>query len=175
MADPVDSRGLDPRTGSVEGETPERPAPQEAGTPGTPGEGQAIAGRTVVGGAASAHDPDAAHTTVTGHAAEDGHAGAHTTVVRGASERDRTAAHTTVVGDTAADGHAAAHTTVVGGATDHAPAHGDSHDEHADAGHDAHGEPRVGPIDWPAWGASALGIVVGVVIAALFYLAVAAR
>jgi hypothetical protein len=143
MADPVDSRGLDPRTGSVEGETPERPAPQEAGTPGTPGEGQAIGGRTVVGGGASALDPDAAHATVIGHAAE--------------------------------DGHAAAHTTVVHGATDHAPAHGDGHDEHADAGHDAHGEPRVGPIDWPAWGASALGIVVGVVIAALFYLAVAAR
>jgi hypothetical protein len=143
MADPVDSRGLDPRTGSVEGETPERPAPQEAGTPGTPGEGQAIAGRTVVGGAASAHDRDADHATAVGH--------------------------------TATDGHAAAHTTVVRGATDHAPAHGDSHDEHADAGHDAHGEPRVGPIDWPAWGASALGIVVGVVIAALFYLAVAAR
>ena len=45
--------------------------------------------------------------------------------------------------------------------------HGDDH------GHDdhAHGEEALGPIDVTAWGAGALGIVIGVVMAACFALA----
>ena len=44
--------------------------------------------------------------------------------------------------------------------------HGDDH------GHDdhAHGEEPLGPIDVAAWGAGALGIVIGVVMAACFAL-----
>jgi hypothetical protein len=33
----------------------------------------------------------------------------------------------------------------------------------------------VGPIDWPAWGISALGVAIAGVMAVLFYLAVAPR
>jgi hypothetical protein len=45
--------------------------------------------------------------------------------------------------------------------------HGESH------GHDDHGhtEEALGPIDWPAWGAGALGVVAGVVVAWAFILA----
>lgn len=48
--------------------------------------------------------------------------------------------------------------------------HGDDH------GHDdhAHGEEPLGPIDVAAWGAGALGVLVGVVIAACFALATGA-
>lgn len=44
-----------------------------------------------------------------------------------------------------------------------APSHG-----HADG----HGEPRLGRIDWAAWGASALGVAVGLMVALLFFLGV---
>lgn len=48
--------------------------------------------------------------------------------------------------------------------------HGDDH------GHDDHAHPEapLGPIDAAAWGAGALGIVVGVVIAACFAVATGA-
>ncbi len=52
-----------------------------------------------------------------------------------------------------------------GAVTDHpADDHGDAH------GHDVHadGEEPLGPIDIAAWGAGALGVVIGVVIAACF-------
>jgi hypothetical protein len=55
----------------------------------------------------------------------------------------------------------------VGGA--HMEDHDAGHDDHDEAGHQ---EERLGPIDWAAWGASALGVAVAAVTAALFYLAV---
>jgi hypothetical protein len=63
------------------------------------------------------------------------------------------------------------------------PAHDESalgHEEHGMAGegghgddhHDAHHEDEpLGPLDWGAWGAAALGVAVAGVIAALLYLA----
>ncbi len=48
------------------------------------------------------------------------------------------------------------------GAGDHAQAPGHEHDDHA------HAEPVLGPIDWPAWGAGAVGLIVGLMMAAAF-------
>jgi ABC-type Zn2+ transport system substrate-binding protein/surface adhesin len=47
--------------------------------------------------------------------------------------------------------------------TDHGDDHG--HDDHA------HEEEALGPINWAAWGAGALGIAIGVAIAFCFALA----
>lgn len=46
-------------------------------------------------------------------------------------------------------------------------------DAHAVAGDDEHGhaEPRIGPIDWPAWGFAAVGAAVGLLVVAMFYVA----
>lgn len=54
-----------------------------------------------------------------------------------------------------------------------AVAHHDLSDHGDDHGHDdhAHAEEALGPIDWLAWGAGALGIVIGVAIALCFVLA----
>ena len=49
--------------------------------------------------------------------------------------------------------------------TDHGDDHG--HDDHD------HDEEALGPIDWAAWGAGVLGIVIGVAIAFCFVLATA--
>ena len=51
----------------------------------------------------------------------------------------------------------------------HADAHDAGHDTaHGadDAGHDAHGHDQgtLGPIDWPMWGAGALGVILAVVV-----------
>jgi len=105
--------GVDPRTGSAEGESPERPSPAEAGKPGTPGA--------------------ADHAT-------------------GADQR---------TADVQPDER-----------------RGPGHEDHAAGGHDEHNdhaEARLGPIDWPAWAASALGVAVAAVMAALFLLAVVPR
>jgi hypothetical protein len=48
------------------------------------------------------------------------------------------------------------------GATDHGDEPGHEHDDHAHLGQ------ALGPIDWPAYGAGAVGIVVGVLMAAVF-------
>lgn len=51
----------------------------------------------------------------------------------------------------------------------------DSHmDAHTSLGDDDHGhaEPRLGPIDWPAWAYSALGGLAGVVVVAMFWVAI---
>jgi hypothetical protein len=50
-----------------------------------------------------------------------------------------------------------------GAATDHGEGHG----------HDDHGHPAetLGPIDWPMWGIGALGVVVGLIVAAGFWVA----
>ena len=53
--------------------------------------------------------------------------------------------------------------------------HDAGHDDHGDSEHDEHAEPRLGPIDWPAWGISALGVAIAGVMAVLFFLAVAPR
>jgi len=50
--------------------------------------------------------------------------------------------------------------------------HGDAPGrEHADQ---AHVEEPLGPIDWPAYGAGALGLVIGLAMAAAFAIAVGA-
>jgi ABC-type Zn2+ transport system substrate-binding protein/surface adhesin len=58
------------------------------------------------------------------------------------------------------------------GAVDHHETgdHGDDHG-HDDHGHD---EEALGPIDLAAWGAGALGVVLGLVIAACFAIATGA-
>jgi hypothetical protein len=43
-------------------------------------------------------------------------------------------------------------------------------DEHG-GGHGHHAEERVGPIDWTAWGYTALGVAVALVVVAAFWLA----
>ena len=47
--------------------------------------------------------------------------------------------------------------------------HGEGH------GHDDHGhaEEPLGPIDWPAWGAGVLGVILGLAVAWCFVLATA--
>jgi len=50
------------------------------------------------------------------------------------------------------------------GAT-HMDAHTALSDDHG------HAEPRVGPVDWPAWGFAALGVAAGLIVVALFYVA----
>jgi hypothetical protein len=52
------------------------------------------------------------------------------------------------------------------GAEDHATEPGHEHDDHA------HSDETLGPIDWPAYGAGALGVLVGLGMAAVFALAV---
>ena len=58
----------------------------------------------------------------------------------------------------------------------------DSHADHASGGHmgahaalsdDDHGhvEPRVGPIDWLAWGSAVVGVAPGLLVAGLFWMA----
>lgn len=51
--------------------------------------------------------------------------------------------------------------------------HHDVTDHGDDGGHDDHAHPEepLGPIDWVAWGAGALGIVIGIAIAFCFVLA----
>lgn len=46
----------------------------------------------------------------------------------------------------------------------------EEHDGHA-AGNDAHAEPRLGPVDWPVWGYAAVGALIGLLVAAMFYVA----
>ncbi len=45
---------------------------------------------------------------------------------------------------------------------------------HAAASEDdnAHAEPRLGPIDWAAWGYAAFGVLIALVVVALFYVAI---
>ena len=65
--------------------------------------------------------------------------------------------------------------------TDHRDPATSAHDDHAhgagahDDGHDDHGhdEAPLGPIDLAAWGAGALGILIGVAVAFCFVLATA--
>jgi hypothetical protein len=54
-----------------------------------------------------------------------------------------------------------------------AVAHHETIDHGDDHGHDDHAHPEeaLGPIDWGAWGAGILGVVIGVVIAFCFVLA----
>jgi hypothetical protein len=49
------------------------------------------------------------------------------------------------------------------GLGDHGETHG--HDDHA------HAEEALGPVDWVAWGAGALGVVAGLIITWAFVLA----
>ncbi len=69
--------------------------------------------------------------------------------------------------DAALEAHAAAPSV-----TDH-DAGGHGHADHGDGGgHDAgHAQEPLGPIDWRAWGAGALGAVAAGVVAVALYLA----
>jgi hypothetical protein len=59
----------------------------------------------------------------------------------------------------AADGMVGSH----GSADDHGDTHG--HDDHG------HGSEALGPVDWRAWGAGVLGMVLGLGVALSFLLA----
>jgi hypothetical protein len=52
-----------------------------------------------------------------------------------------------------------------------APTHMDAHAELSDGDH-GHAEPMLGPIDWPAWGFAALGVLAGGIVVLLFRVAV---
>jgi len=54
-----------------------------------------------------------------------------------------------------------------------AATHMDAHTTLSDDDH-GHAEPRVGPVDWRAWGYAALGIAAGGIVLVLFWLASAA-
>ncbi len=71
-------------------------------------------------------------------------------------------ASTTTSGTT---GHGAEHTAGHAGHTEHTAGH---------AGHEHEGPEPLGPIDPIAWGAGALGVVLGLIIAACFALATGA-
>jgi hypothetical protein len=47
--------------------------------------------------------------------------------------------------------------------------HMDTHTVISDDDH-GHAEPRLGPIDWPAWGYAVAGVVIGLVVVALLAL-----
>ena len=70
----------------------------------------------------------------------------------------------------------AADARMIEGEDDHAT---DDHHTaaHADAAHPdeehGHDEPRLGPIDWPAWGHAALGVLAGLIVVVMFFVAVA--
>lgn len=73
------------------------------------------------------------------------------------------------------DEHAPAARDEHGATGEPADAHADTHAD-ADAGahgdaHDDHAETPLGPIDWPAWRATFVGIAVAAVIVLLFALA----
>jgi ABC-type Zn2+ transport system substrate-binding protein/surface adhesin len=64
-----------------------------------------------------------------------------------------------IAGDGAHAGHAEAHEADEGG--------------HGHAGHDEHGHGEaLGPTDWMVWGAGALGVALGAVVAICMYLSV---
>jgi hypothetical protein len=50
--------------------------------------------------------------------------------------------------------------------------HMDAHTTLSDDDH-GHAEPRLGPIDWPAWAYAAGGFAIGLVVAGLFWLKMA--
>ena len=52
--------------------------------------------------------------------------------------------------------------------------HMDVHTELSDDDH-GHAEARLGPIDWPAWGYALMGVVAGLLIVGLFFVAVGGR
>jgi hypothetical protein len=56
-----------------------------------------------------------------------------------------------------------------------AVAHHSTDDHGEDHGHDdhAHAEEALGPLDWGAWGAGALGVVLGLAVAVCFIAATA--
>ena len=56
-------------------------------------------------------------------------------------------------------------------ARDHAAMHLDVHAVISDYDH-GHAEPRLGPIDWAAWGYALVGVAAGLVVVAFFWLAV---
>lgn len=67
--------------------------------------------------------------------------------------------------DHAADAHH------VGGGHEHD--HESTGHDHGDEGHDPdHDGEQLGPVDWGAWGASLLGVGLGLVIALVMYLAI---
>jgi hypothetical protein len=81
--------------------------------------------------------------------------------------------------------HAASHPA---GDTEHVPdphggsgavegAHGSTADHGDEHGHDdhAHDSMELGPVDWPMWGAGALGVAAGLVVAAAFAVATTFR
>ena len=61
---------------------------------------------------------------------------------------------------------------VAGEAAAHRASDEGHEDAHADEHDDAHAEPRLGPIDLPAWALSIVGAALGLLVAGLFYLAI---
>jgi hypothetical protein len=110
-------------------------------------------------------DPERPRTTPEGHTPEEPHA------------RELGKSGTPGAGMTPAVPHVADARAMEGG---EAPARGEpigeSHavaaEAHVDDDEHAHTEPRLGPVDWPAWSYAIIGVVVALVIVALFYVAV---
>jgi hypothetical protein len=54
-----------------------------------------------------------------------------------------------------------------------AATHADTHaaaNDHASVGHDDHGEPRLGPVDWQAWFYAVVGFAAGLLVVGVFWL-----
>jgi hypothetical protein len=86
------------------------------------------------------------------------HAADAEAVEHGDAPADAVEARVIVTGDAASVAHHDATT------------HMDAHTAISDDDH-GHAEPRVGPIDWGAWGYAILGALAGLVVVALFFLA----
>lgn len=54
---------------------------------------------------------------------------------------------------------------------DHAATHMDAHAVLSDDDH-GHAETPLGPIDWAAWGAGAIGVIAGAIVVLFFALAI---
>jgi hypothetical protein len=123
-------------------------------------------------------DPERPRTTPEGHTPEEprpgelgkkGTPGAGMTeeVPHAADARAVEAGDSPAAGEPIGDAHGAdvraAHQAADGQLDAHATASEDDH---------AHAEPRLGPIDWPAWTYAVVGAALGLLVVATFYIAI---
>jgi hypothetical protein len=123
-------------------------------------------------------DPERPRTTPEGHTPEEprpdelgkkGTPGAGMTedVPHAADARAVEVGDPPAAGEAIGDAHGAGAVTVDHAVDSHTDAHATvSEDDHA------HAEPRLGPIDWPAWTYAVVGAALGLLVVATFYIAI---
>jgi hypothetical protein len=133
-------------------------------------------------------DPARPRTTPEGHTPEEprpselgkeGTPGAGMTeeVPHAADARAVEAGEKPAAGEPKGEAHASA-TTVEATSAEHAAGtHTDAHaapgdEDHAHADDHAHAEPRLGPIDWPAWGYAVVGVILALLVIVTFFIAI---